>query len=68
MITARHPEWPNMRARLETLIGEAHRHLEQPLDAEATAAVRGQIAAYRRIISEAEAPPIEPDSSPDYHR
>jgi len=54
VITARHPEWPAMKRWLDEQIAELHRQLEQVRPEQETNALRGEIAAYRKIIDKAD--------------
>lgn len=59
MITQDHPEWPAMKRAIEAEIARCHTELEIPSPAETTAALRGEIAAYRRIVGLVERGGIE---------
>lgn len=55
MLTAQHPEWNDHKAQLERYIAEALAELLSPdTSPDRTNYVRGQIAAYQRLIDEAQ--------------
>jgi len=64
----RHPEWPEVRRKCEQAIETARNHLEtQGMDPVTTEFERGQISAYRAILSLTQpAPDITADTSIRY--
>lgn len=66
MISRTTAEWQSTKKWLTDKIGEAHVRLEHEADAMAAAAIRGEIAAYRKFIAEVEPVVVPTTNSPSY--
>lgn len=62
-----HPSWQVLRAEIVARIDKLRDSLEQDgLEHGPTQHMRGQIAALRRLVRDAEERPVEPKPSPGY--